>query len=49
MSKLITERIKISQGDSLMSIQHFKQFIIDFIKIIDEVATFKTDYYQQLE
>lgn len=48
-AKHLAERIKIAPNDQLDSVKHFKQHLIDFVKAIEEVASFKIDFYEQLE
>lgn len=43
------ERIKISPNDNLISIKQFKEFLIDFAHIVQEVSKFKSEFYEQLE
>lgn len=48
-AKHLSERIKIAPNDQLDSVKHFKHHLIDFVKALEEVASFKIEFYDQLQ
>lgn len=49
MTKLANERVKVQSGSNLQTIAQLKQFVADFMSMIDEVSRFKIQYYSELE
>ena len=48
MTKMSGESIKLMPGNGLRTTNQLKQFLVDFMGIIDEVSKFKMQFYEEL-
>ena len=49
MAKTVKEKIKVKESSIIQTSGLFKQFMLKFMGIIDEVSTFKLQFYEELE
>jgi hypothetical protein len=46
MTKIVKDKIKTNENSILQTSLIFKQFMLRFMGIIDEVSTFKIQFYE---
>ena len=49
MTKVMKDKAKPNEGSVLRTCTQFRHFLMEFMGIIDEVSTFKIQYYEELE
>ena len=46
VSSTVGERVRVQQGGGLLTINQIKQFLLDFMGILEEVSRFKMGFYE---